>query len=79
MYQKYNWKKELYRLKRRLLECTVEALLKDHPIGHKNVVSQDRWSLVTGSVMLKCRSFCHKCVVFQDRWSHMAGFTVYGI
>ncbi len=47
---------------------TVEPVLKDHPIGHKNVVCQDRWSLVTGSVILKCRS-CQKCVVFQDRWS----------
>ncbi len=30
--------------------CTVEPVLKDHPIGHRNVVSQDRWSLVTVSV-----------------------------
>ncbi len=30
--------------------CTVEPALKDHPIGHKNVVSQDMWSLVTGSI-----------------------------
>ena len=29
---------------------TVEPVLKDCPIGHKNVVSQNRWSLVTGSV-----------------------------
>ncbi len=36
----------------------------------KNVVCQacqDRWSLVTGSVILKCESFCQKCVVCQDR------------
>ncbi len=46
---------------------TVEPVLKDHPIGHKNVVCQDRWSLVTGSAVLKCRSFCQKCVVCQDR------------
>ena len=32
--------------------CTVKSVLKDHPIGHKNVVCQDRWSLVTGSVIL---------------------------
>ncbi len=51
---------------------TVEPVLKDHPIGCKNVVCHDRWSLVTGSVMLKCKSFCQKCVVFQDRWSLMA-------
>ena len=32
----------------------MEAVLEDCPIGHKNVVvSQDRWSLVTGSVILK--------------------------
>ncbi len=37
---------------------TVEPVLKDHPIGHKNVVCQDRWFLVTGSVILKCRFFC---------------------
>ncbi len=37
---------------------TVEPFLKDHPIDDKNVVSQDRWLLMTGSVVLKCRSFC---------------------
>ena len=33
-------------------KCTgiVEPVLKDHPIGPKNVVCQDRWSLVTGSI-----------------------------
>ncbi len=55
-----------------VLSNTVEPVLKDHPIGHKNVVCQDRWSLVTGSVILKCRSFYQKCVVCQDRWSLMA-------
>ncbi len=50
----------------------VEPVLKDHPIGHKNIVSQDRWSLVTCLVILKCSSFWQKCVVFQDRWSLMA-------
>ncbi len=52
--------------------CTVEPVLKDHPICHKNVVFQDRWSLVTGLVILKCRSFYRKCMVCQDRWSLMA-------
>ncbi len=52
-----------------IVTSTVEAVLKRHPIGHQNVVCQDRWSLVTGSVTLKCRSFCQKCVVCQDRWS----------
>ena len=42
---------------------TVEPVLKDHSIGHKNVVCQDRWSLMTGSIILKCRSFCQKSVV----------------
>ncbi len=51
---------------------TVEPILKDHPIGHKNLVCRDRWSLVTGSVVLKCRSFCQKYVVCQDRRSLMA-------
>ncbi len=53
---------------------TVEPFLKAHPIGHKNVVCQDRWSLVIGSVLLKCtcRSFCWKCMVCRDRWSLMA-------
>ncbi len=55
---------------------TVEPVLKDHPIDHNNLVCQDRWSLVTGSVTLKCRAFCQKCVVCQDRWSLKTGFTV---
>ncbi len=54
---------------------TVKPSLKDHPIGHKNVVCQDRWSLVTGSVILKCRSYCRKYVVCQDRWSHGSGLS----
>ncbi len=55
-----------------LYTCTAEPVLKDHPIGHKNVVCQDRWSLVTGLVILKCRYFCQKSVVSQDRLSLMA-------
>ncbi len=51
---------------------TVEPVLKDHPFGYKNVVCQERWSQVTGSVILKHRSFCQKCMVCQDRWSLMA-------
>ncbi len=51
---------------------TVEPVLKDRPIVHKNVVSQDRWSLVTGSFTLKFRTFCKKIVVLQDRWSLVA-------
>ncbi len=37
---------------------TVERVLRDCPITFKNRVSQDRWSLVTGSVILKCSFFC---------------------
>ncbi len=33
---------------------TLEPVLKDHPFRHRNVVSQDRWSLVPGSIALKC-------------------------
>ncbi len=44
-------------------------VLKDWPIGHKNVVSQDRWSLVTGSIILKCWLFCQEYVVFQDMFT----------
>ncbi len=55
---------------------TVEPLLKDHRIGH----CQDRWSLVTCSVILKCRSFCQNlCVICQDRWSLMGGFTTVSV
>ena len=51
---------------------TVEPVLKDHSIGHKYMVSQGRWSLVTGSFTLKYRTFCQKVIVLQDRWSLMA-------
>ncbi len=50
----------------------VETVLKDHPIGHKSVVSQDRWPLLTGSITLKCSAFCQEYLAFQDRWSLMA-------
>ncbi len=35
---------------------TVELVLKEHHIGHTIVVSQDRWSLMTCSIILKCRT-----------------------
>ncbi len=38
--------------------------MNDHPVGHKNVVSQDRWAL-TGSIILKSGTFCQKYLVFQ--------------
>ncbi len=51
---------------------TGEPVLKGRPICHKIMVSQDRWSLVTGSFTLKCVTFCQKLLVIQDRWSLMA-------
>ncbi len=48
--------------------CTEEPVLKDHPIGHENVVSQDKWSLVTGSATLKCVTFCQEYLVSQDKF-----------
>ncbi len=52
----------------------LEPVLKDHPIGHENVVSQDRY-LVTGSITLKYRTFCQEYLVFQDMWSHGSGLS----
>ncbi len=55
-----------------MLHCTIEPALKDSPIGHKNMVCQDRWSLVAGSVLLRSRSFCqNRKQVFQNRLSLM--------
>ena len=54
-----------------ILWCTVEHVLRDHPSGHTNVVSQDRRFLVTGSITLKCRTFCQKYLVSQDRFHYM--------
>ncbi len=44
---------------------TVESVWKDYPVGHKNAVSQNRWTLATGSVTLKCRTFFLECVSWQ--------------
>ncbi len=42
----------------------------------KVVVSQGRWSLVTGSVVLTCGgTFCQESVILQDRWSLTAVVT----
>ena len=39
-------------VKNTYISVTVEPILKDHPlIGHKNVVCQDMWSPVTGTVI----------------------------
>ncbi len=65
----------------RKLASTVECVLKDHPIGHKNVVSQDRWFLVTGSVILKVgpsakNVWSLKTGGLSWQWSLKTGFTV---
>ncbi len=39
------------------------------------MVSQDRWSLVTGTITLKWMIFCQGYVVFQDRWSQSSGLS----
>ncbi len=54
---------------------TVEPVLQDHPIGHKNVVGQDRWSQVTGSVILKCKSFCQVCGLSRQVVPHGSGLS----
>ncbi len=61
-------------MKLRLVPCcsTVESVLKDHPIADKNVVSQNRWSLVTGLITVKYSTFCQEYQICQDRWSLMA-------
>ncbi len=70
------------KFKRNLLIFTVEPVLKDLPIEHKYMASQDRWSLVAGSITLECRTFCQEYVVLQDcsclswQWSLKTGFTV---
>ena len=51
---------------------TVEPVLKDHPIRRKDMVSQRKWTLETGSIVLKCGTFCQEYVVLQDGWSFMA-------
>ena len=39
-----------------VLQMVIHAMT-DHPIGHKNVVSENRWSLVTGSITLNVGPF----------------------
>ncbi len=63
----YCWLEHNYPLK-----ITVEPVLKDRHFGHKNMVFQGRWSLVTGSFALTWRRFCQKLVVLQDRWALVA-------
>ncbi len=61
---------EMYKV---TLYKSVEPVLNDHPIGHNDVVSQDRWSLPTCSITLKCRTFYQKYLIFQD--SHGSGLS----
>ncbi len=49
---------------------TVEPVLKDHPRGHTNVVSEDG---VFGGRFNSIEIYtCQEYLVFQDRWSFMA-------
>ncbi len=50
---------------------TLEPVLKDHSISHK-CISQDRWSLVTGSFASKCGTYYQEYVVLKDTWSVLA-------
>ena len=61
----------LYTINLTVQYCTVEPVLEDGPIGHENVVSQDRWSLVTDSITLKNRTYCQEYLVFRSMWSLM--------
>ena len=57
------------------------SVLKDCLIGHKDMVSQGKKSLVTGSFTLKCSMFCQNLVVktgdLSWQWSPKTGFTVF--
>ncbi len=55
-----------------ILYSAGRTCLERPPDCHNNVVCQDGWSLVTGSIILKCSTFYQKYLVFQDRWSLMA-------
>ncbi len=55
-----------------VLGHAVETVLKGCPIGHENMVSQDRWFLVAGSVAFEIQGLPGIYVVLQDRWSLMA-------
>ncbi len=50
----------------------MELVLKDHPIGHKNVVCQNKWPL---SVILKCRTFDKMCGPSRQVVSHGCGLS----
>ena len=54
-----------------LYTCTVKSVLKDCPFGHKNMVSQGRWSSVTGSVE-KWKLLLGIVICSPSVWSFMA-------
>ncbi len=58
----------------------MESLLKDHPMGHTNVVSEDWSSLVAGSITLIYRTYQNiwsfKTGGLSWQWSLKIGFTV---
>ncbi len=60
------------------LSCTVEPVLKDHPITN---LATKMWSVKTGGIWLQVQLYWNvgpsakKCVVFQDRWSHGSGLS----
>ncbi len=41
--------------------------LKDHPVGHTNVVFQGRWWFTTGSITLIYRAFCQEYLVLSGQ------------
>ncbi len=49
------------------LNSTVEPVLEDHTIDHENVVSQDRFFLVTGSITKKHEIRSKIFQIFQSR------------
>ena len=54
---------------------TVEPVLKGHPISLENVVFQDRWSLVTGSIVLKIYDLPEKSGLSRQVVSHGSGLS----
>ncbi len=48
--------KLVYALKVNFSGRTVKPMMRDHPTGQQKVVLWDRWSLITGSYVLKCRT-----------------------
>ncbi len=73
-----------FQMQSTVIQYTVEPVLKDHSIVHKNVVSQDRWSLETAYITWNVGPSARNICVFQDRWPLIATvsqdrFTVFTI